>query len=305
MKIIVNKFIMDSAGWLPKPNNLFFDMILQMSLLMLLVMTNDIPLQQIFIPLFIIPALLFKKVRNSLLFWLILLFYLLYFYVFMGTNRYVPNHKYLYVFYILLLCIIIYIKKSTNDWFEILKTSAQYMIGFVFLLATVGKFLAPEFLNGSFFEFTLLTDERFSGFTQSIVGIQNSDLNIGFEEFNKLLRSNSLSHEAQLPTSEKLHFISIFLSYWTILIEGSIAITFLSPAKSFGGKYRNWVLLIFIITTYPIATVPGFAILLTLLAFITSKSDTRPNVWSYVYIGIFIIIPIFKFPFLAALKILN
>lgn len=222
----------------------------------------------------------------------------------MGTERYVPNHKYLYTFFTLLILLTLYAKRSTEFWYQIFSNSAQYMIGFIFLLATIGKFLAPEFLNGSFFEYTVLTDDRFFGFTQSIGGIAKDNLWEGYYDFISLTNTNLANTEVVLPSSNKVEVLASFLTYWTIFIEGSIALTFLVKGNSIIGRFRNWVLLLFIVTTYPIATVPGFAILLSLLAFITVKNDYTDNRWQLVYLVIFLLLPIVRLPFIKLIETL-
>ncbi len=304
MKQKLNKYLFRVSAHLPKSEEEYFDLSLIMTLLMFLYVINDIPLYSVIIPLFSFSGILFKSIRQSILFWVLMLMYLSYFYVISGTSVYVPNHKYLYAFFNLIIVISLYAKKKTSDWFEIYKISAQYMIGFVFLLATIGKFLAPEFLNGSFFEFTLLTDPRFFGFTSLVGNIDDASLFIGLDEFSNMQSSNDINAVVQLQSPTNLQSLGLFLSYWTIFIEASIAITFLVKYNTFIGKYRNWVLLVFIITTYPIATVYGFAILLILLALITVSNVNNKITWQILFIIIFILVPLMRFPFFSLLKML-
>lgn len=283
---------------LPTSDYKFFDLILVMTLLMFLYITNDLPLYAIFIPLFTIPAILFERIRQSYFIWVFIFLYFGWFYIFKGTERYVPNHKYLYFLFTLLIIITLYARKKSKEWFYIFKSSCQYMIGFIFLLATIGKFLAPEFLNGTFFKFTLLTDERFFNFTEIVGGIDKAKVWSTYHEFLDLKTTSNSLESIQLPDSNRLNILALYLSYWTILIEGAIALTFLVKESFVLSKYRNWVLLIFIVTTYPIATVPGFAILLALLAFISVRKTKSEKVWKLVYLITFMLIPLFKIPFM-------
>lgn len=304
MKKKLNKIVYKISSYVPNEDLNYFDLSLVMTLLMFLFITDDIPYASLFMPLFIFPAVIFQKIRQNPFIWILLLIYLGYFYVFKGTERYVPNHKYLYAFYTLLIVLILYAKKQTSDWYSIFSASVQYMIGFIFLFATIGKFLAPEFLDGSFFEFTALTDDRLFGFTESLAQVENTNLWNGYYEFMNLIKSDNSAEVVQLPSADRLHFLAMFLSYWTIFIEGSIALTFLVNGASFLGKLRNWMLLIFIITTYPIATVPGFAILLVITAFISVRNSYTNKFWSMIFLIIFFLVPIIKLPFLKLIEIL-
>lgn len=49
--------------------------------------------------------------------------------------------------------------------------TARWLIGLCFLFATLRKLFAPEFMDGSFFHFVLLTGPRFSGFSNLVGGV--------------------------------------------------------------------------------------------------------------------------------------
>src|SRR5690606_4604248 len=139
--------------------------------------------------------------------------------------------------------------------------------------AVIGKFLAPEFLNGSFFEFTNTADPRFFGFTSFMADIDMQSLLNNETNINRLTSGNNPNYSFPLNGVENLTNLGMVISYWTIFIEGMIAISFLIPNKFLLSKYRNVFLIAFIITTYPIATVAGFASILACMGFMQSIKD--------------------------------
>lgn len=282
----------------------FFLVSLRMFLLCILLYVNDISQYQIIVPLLVLPGLLLKEITLSKYYWFIVVLFLSYFYLYLGLENYVPNHKYIYAYFSILIAVVLFVKDKSENYFSIFTESVRWIIGLVFLLATIGKFLAPEFLDGSFFYFTTLTDPRFYGFTSTVVGISQDSLWESYFLFDSLIHTSNPSTTVTLESNSFLVKVSYFLSYWTIFIEGMIGISFLLPLKTFVSKYREWFLIIFVFTTYPIATVPGFAIILANLAFIQSRKENKASFYSLFYLAIFLIIPIFRIPFLKVLELL-
>src|SRR5690606_11190826 len=114
---------------------------------------------------------------------------------------------------------------------DFLKSQSRIIIGLCFLFATFGKFLAPEFLNSVFFDFTNTTDPRFFGSTAIIGEVDMELLKENETAFTSFLKSNNPNENFVVHGADNIKPFSQFLTYWTILIEGMIAICFLSPSK--------------------------------------------------------------------------
>ncbi len=278
--------------------DVYLETCLKMVLILLLLFVQDIPWDDMLVPLLVVPGLLVRRIAFSPYYWLVISATFVLFYLVLGLQHYLPNHKYNFTFLILSVTLALFARENDEDWPRLLRKLARWVIGFCFLYATIGKFLAPEFLDGSFFEFTCLTDERFHGMTSVVTGIGTTELYGGYQSFMQLLATSDPSMQIGVLSNPMLKPAGLFLAYWTIFIEGMIAITYLAPRGSWLNRRREWFLLLFIITTYPIATVPGFATMLACAAFIQSFHKGKPTLFSLFYLLLFMAVPLFKLPFL-------
>ncbi|WP_150935832.1 hypothetical protein [Pseudotamlana haliotis] len=221
-------------------------------------------------------------------------------YLIFDLDGYVPNHKHIYAYVLVSICLLFFFFKE-DEILSKLRDQAKYIIGLCFLFAVIGKFLAPEFLNGGFFEFTNTTDPRFFGFTSYVAGVNPTLLLENAANIDHLLNTNNTTFSFKLNGVENLKTIGLIISYWTIFIEGMIAISFCLPSKFSLSKYRNVFLIAFIITTYPIATVYGFAIILAALGYIQSTKENQITKASIFYMLVFIALPLIAIPFVRIL----
>jgi len=269
---------------------------LQMLLIVLLIFMSDNGYLTIFMPVAIIPGILFKSVRENIYFWVFISFMSCTFYLVRDLDGYVPNHKHVFAYVILMITISLLFKSKTNR-LTFIKKQSKYIIGLIFLFALIGKILAPEFLNGSFFQFTNTTDPRFFGFSSLIGHVDFSLLKDNEQNLSMLLNTNNPGENFLLHGPDGIKMFGIIISYWTIFIEGMIAISFCMPSRFLIAKYRNIFLVTFILTTYPIATVTGFAIILTTLGFMQSIVENKFSWYSWFYLMVYILLPLNHFPF--------
>ncbi|WP_299554778.1 hypothetical protein [Seonamhaeicola sp.] len=263
---------------------------------------KDNAVLSILMPVIIVPGLLFKAVTLNKYYWLLLSLFSAIPYLILDLVGYVPNHKHIFAYVILAVTIILFLSKE-EDILENLRHQSKYIIGLCFLFAVAGKFLAPEFMDGRFFEFTNTADPRFYGFTSFIADVDPLALKANETNIENLMSTTNPNTVFTLNGAQNLHSIGLMISYWTIFIEGMIAISFCLPGSFLLSKYRNIFLIAFVLTTYPIATVYGFAIILTTLGFI--QSTTKKNQltkYSLFYLIVFIFLPLIKIPFIRVLS---
>jgi len=267
----------------------YVELVLLMTLILsLLFMDHRRPLMGI-LYIFVPVALLFTKVAKSPLYWTV--FGALILIGFIPLLNTADNHIYLTVYWILAVALCLW----TLDPGRSLALNAQLLIGLCFAFATLWKLLSPEFMDGTFFYFTFLTDDRFFDFAELTAGVSPESRLYNIEVYESLKSSMNRVDSGTLVSSEYLSNIAVFMAYWTIFIEGWIALAFLVPNRFKLSKSRDIPLLIFMITTYPIATVRGFATLLAVLGFAQAQNQNR--YMSVVYIIIFITVPLFSLPF--------
>ena len=67
-------------------------------------------------------------------------------------------------------------------------------------------------------------------------------------------------------------FVADVLTWWTLAIEGAVALAFLGPGRSWLGRHRDHLLITFTATTYLAAPVLGFGWLLLVLGLAQCRS---------------------------------
>jgi hypothetical protein len=131
------------------------------------------------------------------------------------------NHIYLLAYW----CLAVALALGAKNGILVISKSSRLLIGLAFLMAVVWKgALSPDYLDGSFFRVTLLTDARFAEATMLLGGLTRTQL----EENRELLRP--LPEGAELldpqPLAEPPAFrLLATVSTWGLLIlEGLVAL---------------------------------------------------------------------------------
>lgn len=253
-------------------------MALRMTALLLLLYGSsdvwlDIPLQAVCGALLLSPFLLLRPGAWAVvcvLFW--------------GFNitdwTWIDNHKYLMSYWVL-VCALALVSSRPG---ELLAHNARWLIGLAFAFATLWKLLAGQYLDGSFLHYTFLGDDRLA-FAARWLG----NLPVDALAQNRILESELADKPASgfspiFQTSDQMRMTALISSYWTLFIESMVAFAFLLPSrlatqfqektsrglKRFLGWFsstRDLWLLAFLVTTYLLLPVLGFAYLLAVMGF--------------------------------------
>ena len=188
------------------------------------------------------------------------------------------NHAYLLCYW----CLAIVLALLSHDPRACLAFNGRLLIGLAFALATLWKVvLSPDYLDGRFFRVTMLTDVRFEGFAQLAGGLTRDQL--------ESLRGFVTQHvdgqflEALDTPLEPARFLWLarFMTWWTVLLEGAVAVAFLWPLERGVSRWRDALLLLFCVTTYAIAPVEGFGWLLIAMGVAQCESKQRKMRWAY------------------------
>ncbi len=263
------------------PNDL---LILRLTLILLLLYSPPyLPLKSLALPVLCAVMLVFPHFLSRRFWWAILVI------VFIATNIVFwyefDNHHYL-TNYWCLVCLLAIGAKNAD---LIMAWNGRLLIGLCFFLATFWKLLSGEYFDGSFLEATILLDGRLEVTAYLFGGLKPETL-YNNRELLDYFASTNLGESAFLTSNPQLAFFSVILSYWTLVCEGIIAIAFLCPQLKWLYDRRDYWLILFILTTYPLVSVGGFAGLLAIMGFAQSLSD-RPRI-GFIYLLIFISIPL-------------
>lgn len=182
------------------------------------------------------------------------------------------NHLFLFTYWCLTLTLALRLSEPEKA----IATSARLMIGLSFAFATLWKgFLSPDYMDGSYFHFTILADPRFRDLG-SIFGRLSQDAYATNGELLELLvRWKPDVPVVTLVSTPYLQLLSLLLTWWTLLIEGLLGLAFLWPGSRGPARIRNWVLLLFGWTTYTVATVPTFGWVLMTFGAAQCRRDER------------------------------
>jgi hypothetical protein len=168
------------------------------------------------------------------------------------------NHAYLLGYW----CLACALALSATDCDAFLADNGRWLIGLVFAFATLWKLaLSPDYIDGSFFRVSLLTDPRFEELTRLLGRLPLAEI-LAHREILEAHVDGPPVPGAGLVLPAGFHALALAMTWWTVAIEGFLALAFLWPRDRGPSRWRDAGLLIFCATTYAAATVEGFGWLL-------------------------------------------
>ena len=203
----------------------------------------------------------------------------------------IDNHKYLMTYW----CLALGIAFLTPRPLRTISVNARLLVGLCFLFATVWKLASPEFRDGTFFHFILVTDPRFRGIAEIVGGVSTTLTASNTAALEGLRRFSGALDSVALHSSQRIEWLAAFMTAWTIAVEGLAAVAFLWPEGKGISKVRDFVLIGFLITTYPIASVIGFGWLLVAMG-LAQSTRTILQVRT-LYVLMFLLLPLYRLPF--------
>jgi hypothetical protein len=205
------------------------------------------------------------------------------------------NHKYMICYWCLTLCCVFSLPAAQQR--HALSLSSRWLIGLCMAWAVFWKALNPEYMDGSFFQYTLLADERFADFARSLTGLTRQTL-ADNRYLLELLTEGHLrglaTTSVELAENRAIGVLAQVLTWWTILIEAALAVAFLWPKGRLVAATRNLLLLLFGVTTYAVAPVVGFGWMLMLLGL--AQCESRDRWLKLAYLGTFMLIFVYAAP---------
>lgn len=209
-----------------------------------------------------------------------------------GTWYAMENHEYLINYWCLALCL----SFLTPDPRKAIAVNARLLIGLAFAFATFWKLISSDYLDGTFFQFLLLTSEHFRYVASTIGGLASETIRGNHQAVLALYGDSSAIPSVQLHSSVSVPWIAGFLTGWTLILEGSIAVSFLSPMGRFVSRWRDALLLVFLVTTYLITPVVGFGWILAAMGVAQCNVTFRQG--PLLYVAAFLVIELFNTPWM-------
>jgi hypothetical protein len=155
----------------------------------------------------------------------------------------------------------------------------------------------PDYRDGSFFEFTLLADPRLAYFSAAATGLPAKALAENRQLVDLLREGHLLGSEVTsvvLSAAPQVRTMALAMTWWTVAIEGLLAVLFLLPDRPRTAALRNTLLLVFAITTYALAPVRGFGWMLMLLGM--AQCGERERFYRPLYLAALLLIQVYTLP---------
>lgn len=202
----------------------------------------------------------------------------------------IDNHQYLITYWTIAFCCALTLPRPQVA----LAFNAKLLIGLLFLFATCWKLITPDYLNASFFTFELLTDDRFRNVAETLTAAAPHFFRQNAEALQALLMPTSQLTAVSLTGVTHVRPLAQLLTWWTITIEGALALLFLLPTTRWSFRLRSSVLLIFLVTTYTNAPVIGFGWLLAVMGI----AQCKPQSWQFrlLFLAAFFLIWLYGMP---------
>ena len=194
------------------------------------------------------------------------------------------NHKYLIAFW----CLALACACMSPDRDKTLALSARWLIGLCFAFAAGWKLITPEYTSGSFFHHLLLTDARFDDVAEWLGGVSRDGLIENRQSMSAWIEYGDPNSSLSLTSGPRIPALAGLLTWWTVAIETIIALSFLWSRLT---NLRDICLLFFIVSTYTIAPVIGFAWLLAIMGMAQCQWN-RSKTWPALYLAAFWIVEI-------------
>ncbi len=180
------------------------------------------------------------------------------------------NHDFLKLYW----CLGVGVSLLALDAMKAVRVNARLLIGLCFLFATLWKVLSPDYMSGAFFNYFLLQDTRFWMLSEYVVGLDASALMQDRIERVVYTEFGDPTGSLVVPFAADVLWLSPLMTWWTVLIEGAVALAFLLPTRFRFAKWRDAVLLVFIFSTYFVAPILYFAWLITAMGLIQCERET-------------------------------
>lgn len=214
-----------------------------------------------------IAGIVIRAARSSPAFWFTISMFVLSHDIVSWAN--VDNHKWLMGWWCVALGMTAL--APVESQLKVIKFNARLLLGLCFAFATIWKLLSVDYLDSTFFKYELLTDSRFRDAAQYAGRADIEDLKENRkirEEFKKSYRKDVETAESfTLVSGPLIDLLAIGMTWWTIFIEGLIALVCLWPGDRLIAMIRTMVILVFAATTYLLAPVLGFGWMVIVMGF--------------------------------------
>jgi len=234
------------------------DLVIRLTLVMLLLYSGKQWYEQLLMVGLSLCALVIPSLSREPKYWF-LLFAVRAIVVNMYGWPYTDNHHYLMTYW----CLALGLALQSGQARKVLAVNGRLMLGLAMLFAVIWKGTSWEYLDGTMFHFLLYENSRFAELSRMF---GDFDRVVGQPGQSATQYMLDLHPTIQLGDAPQLVWMAQIVTWWTIFIESVVACLFLFTKTGSQSLWRHAALQLFIVTTYPIATVITFAWVLIIFA---------------------------------------
>ena len=151
-----------------------------------------------------------------------------------------------------------------RDPLATLALSARLLVAALFTFAAGWKLFSGQFVDGTFFRYSLLFDERFEVVGRLVGGTADPVREANVAAVSALLAGTG-AHEVMLQEGARGPALARVMTWWGLMIEITVAAVHLLPIPQRWSWARHGALIGFAVTTYLVIPVGGFGALLLVL----------------------------------------
>lgn len=211
----------------------------------------------------------------------------------MNFWHHTANHKFLTAYWAWTLCICHWCQdekyKERN-----LMVSARFLIMLTMAGACIQKLMSSSYMDGSFFEISLLTIPSFD-FLLQLIGVDASLPSVTKSALADLRSASTVVAQSaiSIPIDATLSIVAMAITVWNLLIQFVLEILCFCRGDRFQLMF-HWLFLFFIQTTYIAAPFVGFGFLICIWCY-TISAKRFPRI-SYLYLASMLMMIIYQSP---------
>ena len=191
------------------------------------------------------------------------------------------NHAYLLAYWCTAFAVATWLPDTDS-----LARNARLLIGLTFGFAAWQKWMAPDYPNDVFFLTTFLVDERFEDFAVLFGGLTYEQIYMAREYLQGDYRAGAPTTAFPFELPLVFSLLARLSTVWNLVEQTRVAVAFLVPARSFVGRLRDPLLLVFCLTIYAVAPVPSFGWLLIAMGVAQAVPSLTVRLWYLATFGL-------------------
>jgi hypothetical protein len=159
---------------------------------------------------------------------------------------------------------------------RMLALNGRVLAGLTFAFAAFWKVTSGDFVDGDFFRYTLLLDDRFEYVARIVGGMSEEQYLANYHAVGALHAEPGASAALALPT--RVSTIALVMTAWGLVSELSAAVTHLVPLPRRLLWLRHFWLFAFAATTYLVVPIGGFGLILLVFGLAQTQPGERRRV---------------------------